>query len=262
MRKLLVLAPIFLLLLFSPVMGLDTNNWNTTTDDLGRLVLTPDGKQKYTIRNITTEGRWIEISFFANYTNSGIDCVYGWCNWVFLVNNYAVGPSDYWFWFYYDAYYEQLRLLNGTDYANCSGVLNDGKIYLVNVTVFSNNSVAVFVNGTTTCALSLPSSYYSRNLTFITEMRVQSLFVTDILGIAEALPNITTTTTTTIPATTTIPTAPTMARCQIMDCSYLTGFPMVIIRILCITANFFFCVPILLGIMIVLLALYRISRGK
>jgi hypothetical protein len=60
-----------------------------------------------------------------------------------------------------------------------------------------------------------------------------------------------TTTTTTVPR-----------GCKVMDCSFLTGFPMIIIGFLCSAANFFFCFPVLLGILIVLFVVYKKLKKK
>jgi hypothetical protein len=50
--------------------------------------------------------------------------------------------------------------------------------------------------------------------------------------------------------------------CVIMDCSTLTGFPMIIMRILCSVANFLFCNPLILGLLIVAYIIYRIIKRK
>jgi hypothetical protein len=57
--------------------------------------------------------------------------------------------------------------------------------------------------------------------------------------------------------TTTTTTIPPRVRCVIMDCSSLRGFPMVIIGFLCSMANFLFCFPLLLGVLIVLYVVYK-----
>jgi hypothetical protein len=57
--------------------------------------------------------------------------------------------------------------------------------------------------------------------------------------------------------TTTIP-----RRCVIMDCSGLRGFPMGIIGFLCSSANFLFCFPLILGVMIVAYVVYRKLKKK
>jgi hypothetical protein len=71
-----------------------------------------------------------------------------------------------------------------------------------------------------------------------------------------------TTTTTTPSTTTTTYHPPSIGGCRIIDCKSLTGFPMIIIRVLCEVANFFFCVPLFLGLLIIGLAVYRIWKKK
>ena len=48
----------------------------------------------------------------------------------------------------------------------------------------------------------------------------------------------------------------------IIDCSGLTGFPMVIMRVLCVVADFLFSNPLILGLLIVAYIIYRIIKKK
>jgi hypothetical protein len=49
--------------------------------------------------------------------------------------------------------------------------------------------------------------------------------------------------------------------CVIMDCSALpSGIPMVLFKILCAIANWFFCNPLILGILIILFVAYKLYK--
>jgi hypothetical protein len=56
--------------------------------------------------------------------------------------------------------------------------------------------------------------------------------------------------------------APAPARCIVMNCSGLTGFPMIIMGVLCGTANFLICQPLLLGLLIMAGVVWKLHKKQ